>query len=258
MSKHHHAEHTKTEKERKNSAFQAEETAEGPKNLSEKAAETSTETSAETPAETFSETSAENAARTEAETRETGPEKAETESAGAGDQVQAQTPEERIACLEAKLAEANDQYLRKAAEFENFRKRMNQEKQSAIDFANQSLLLDLISVIDDFERAIKAAETQREAAGQDPEQISASFNGLYEGISMIEKRLVSQLENKWGLKRFDSAGEPFDPNRHEAIMMEKSAEINDPVVGEDFIKGYTLKERVVRAAKVKVLMPENA
>ncbi|MDR2177373.1 MAG: nucleotide exchange factor GrpE, partial [Treponema sp.] len=153
---------------------------------------------------------------------------------------------------------ANDQYLRKAAEFENFRKRMNQEKQTAIDFANQSLLLDIISVIDDFERAIKAAETQREAAGQDPEQISASFNGLYEGIGMIEKRLVSQLENKWGLKRFDSAGEPFDPNRHEAIMMEKSSEINDPVVAEDFIKGYTLKERVVRAAKVKVLMPENA
>ncbi|MDR0586312.1 MAG: nucleotide exchange factor GrpE [Treponema sp.] len=246
MSKHHHAEHTKAEKERKNPAFQAEETAEGPESLSEKAAETPLENAAE--------------GEFAPETRETGPEKAETESAGTGDQVpvQMQTPEERIACLEAKLAEANNQYLRKAAEFENFRKRMNQEKQSAIDFANQSLLLDLISVIDDFERAIKAAETQREAAGQDPEQISASFNGLYEGISMIEKRLVSQLENKWGLKRFDSAGEPFDPNRHEAIMMEKSAEINDPVVGEDFIKGYTLKERVVRAAKVKVLMPENA
>ncbi|MDR2143144.1 MAG: nucleotide exchange factor GrpE [Treponema sp.] len=253
MSKHHHAEHTKTEKERKNPAFQAEETAVGPEDLSEKAPESSK----------AAETSAENAAQGEAETRETGFEKAETESAGAEDQVPVQPrtpedPEDRTVCLEAKLAEANDQYLRKAAEFENFRKRMNQEKQNAIDFANQNLLLDLISVIDDFERAIKAAETQREAAGQDPEQISASFNGLYEGISMIEKRLVSQLENKWGLKRFDSAGEPFDPNRHEAIMMEKSAEITDPVVQEDFIKGYTLKERVVRAAKVKVLMPENA
>ncbi|MDR1506778.1 MAG: nucleotide exchange factor GrpE [Treponema sp.] len=167
-------------------------------------------------------------------------------------------PEEKIACLEAELADANDQYLRKAADFENFRKRMNQEKQSAIDFANQGLLMDLIPVIDDFERAIKAAEAQREAAGQDTEQISAGFNSLCEGISMIEKRLVSQMENKWGLKRFDSAGETFDPNRHEAIMMEKSSEINDPVVAEDFIKGYTLKDRVVRAAKVKVIMPENA
>jgi molecular chaperone GrpE len=167
------------------------------------------------------------------------------------------TAEERIAELEAKLAEANDQYLRKAADFENYRKRMNQEKQSAIDFANQNLLLDLIAVIDDFERAIKSAETQREAAGGDGEQIAAGYNSLYEGISMIEKNLVSQLENKWGLKRFDSAGESFDPNRHEAIMMEKSAEIEEPVVAEDFIKGYILKDRVIRPAKVKVVMPEN-
>jgi molecular chaperone GrpE len=245
MSKHHHAEHIKAEKDRKDPVSPAEETAE--------------ETAERT--ENLPDKAPENAGQGEGETQ---PGKAEAEAAGqetcdsAKGQVPFKSPEEQIADLEAKLAEANDQYLRKAAEFENFRKRMNQEKQSAIDFANQSLLLDLISIIDDFERAIKAAETQREAAGQDPEQISASFNGLHEGISMIEKRLVSQLENKWGLKRFDSAGEPFDPNRHEAIMMEKSSEISDPVVAEDFIKGYTLKERVVRAAKVKVLMPENA
>ncbi|MDR2552948.1 MAG: nucleotide exchange factor GrpE [Treponema sp.] len=164
---------------------------------------------------------------------------------------------ERIAVLEAQAAEANDNYLRKAADFENYRKRMNQEKQSAIDYANQTLLLDLVSVIDDFERAIKAAETQREAAGNDPGQIAASFSSLREGIGMIEKNLVSQLENKWGLKRFDSAGEPFDPNRHEAIMMEKSADLEEPVVAEDFIKGYILKDRVIRPAKVKVVMPEK-
>jgi molecular chaperone GrpE len=241
MSKHHHAEHKKAEREQKNPAS-PEEKAERQDDLAEKTPEFPPEHAGQ--------------GEFAPETQETGPGRTETESAG--ESAPLKSPEEQIAFLEAKLAEANDQYLRKAAEFENFRKRMNQEKQNAIDFANQSLLLDLISVIDDFERAIKAAETQREAAGQDTEQISASFNGLYEGISMIEKRLVSQLENKWGLKRFDSAGEPFDPNRHEAIMMEKSAEINDPVVGEDFIKGYTLKERVVRAAKVKVLMPENA
>jgi molecular chaperone GrpE len=152
--------------------------------------------------------------------------------------------EEKATALEAQVAELNDQYLRKAAEFENFRKRMNREKQDAIDFANQNLLLDLIPVIDDFERAIKAAET------------SQDFTSLYEGISMIEKRLLSQLENKWGLKRFDSAGEAFDPNRHEAIMAEKSAGISEPTVQEDLIKGYTLKDRVIRSAKVKVLMPE--
>ena len=74
------------------------------------------------------------------------------------------TPEEKIAELEAKLAETRDQLLRKAADFENFRKRMNQEKQSAIEYANQSLLLDIIPVIDDFERAILAGENSTDFA----------------------------------------------------------------------------------------------
>jgi molecular chaperone GrpE len=155
------------------------------------------------------------------------------------------SPEEKIAGLEAQLAETRDQLLRKAADFENFRKRMNQEKQSAIDYANQSLLLDIIPIIDDFERAIQSGET------------AADVTSFLDGIKMIEKRLTSQLESKWGLTRFNSAGEPFDPNRHEALMMEKSAETTELVVKEDLQKGYMLKDRVIRAAKVKVLMPED-
>jgi molecular chaperone GrpE len=157
----------------------------------------------------------------------------------------------KIAKLEAELAESRDQLLRKAADFENFRKRMNQEKQNAIDFANQSLLLDIIPVIDDFERAIQSAESSAELAGL------PAGKAMLDGITMIEKRLISQLEGKWGLKRFSSAGEPFDPNRHEAMMMEKSPDVQEPVVQEDFVKGYTLKDRVIRAAKVKVIMPED-
>jgi len=151
--------------------------------------------------------------------------------------------EAKIIALEAELSELKDQYLRKAAEFENFRKRLQREKQDAIEFANQSLLLDLIPVIDDFERAIKSSEAARD------------YDALHEGISMIEKRLVSQLENKWGLVRYESAGEPFDPNKHEAIMMEQSETVQEPIVGEDLIKGYKLKDRIIRTAKVKVLMP---
>ena len=155
------------------------------------------------------------------------------------------TSEEKIAELEAQLAEIRDQLLRKAADFENFRKRINQEKQNAIEYANQSLLLDIIPVIDDFERAIQSVESSRD------------FTTLLDGITMIEKRMISQLESKWGLKRFNSAGEPFDPNRHEALMMEKSPDVAEAVVTEDLIKGYMLKDRVIRAAKVKVTMPEN-
>ncbi|MCL2244121.1 MAG: nucleotide exchange factor GrpE [Treponema sp.] len=155
------------------------------------------------------------------------------------------TAEEKIATLEAQVAEIRDQLLRKAADFENFRKRMNQEKQGAIEYANQSLLLDIIPVIDDFERAIQAGES------------STDLSGFLDGIKMIEKRLTSQLEGKWGLKRFNCAGELFDPNIHEALMMEKSPDVSEPTVQEEFAKGYLLKDRVIRAAKVKVLMPEE-
>lgn len=160
-------------------------------------------------------------------------------------------PDEKIAELEAQVAEIRDQLLRKAADFENFRKRMNQEKQNAIEFANQSLLLDIIPVIDDFERAIQSAQNSAEL-----NELPAG-KAMLDGIIMIEKRLTGQLEAKWGLKRFNSAGEPFDPNRHEAMMMEKSPDVEESMVQEDFIKGYTLKERVIRAAKVKVLVPES-
>ena len=149
----------------------------------------------------------------------------------------------RLASMEAENSNLKDQYLRKAADFENFRKRMVREKQDAIDFANQTLLLDIIPVLDDFERAIKSSEATRD------------YGNFHEGISMIEKRLVSLLETKWGLARFDSAGQPFDPNRHEALMVEKTADVEEATVGEDLMKGYLLKERVVRSAKVKVLMP---
>ncbi|MCL2138089.1 MAG: nucleotide exchange factor GrpE [Treponema sp.] len=158
--------------------------------------------------------------------------------------------EEKIAHLEQKLADANDQLLRKIADFENFRKRMNQEKQKAIEFANESLLKDIIPVIDDFERAIKSAELSKE--------ISALPEGkaMLDGIAMIEKQLTSRLETNWGLKRFDSAGQLFDHNIHEAMFMEKSPDVTEPIVQEDFIKGFMLKDRVIRAAKVKVLMPD--
>jgi molecular chaperone GrpE len=158
--------------------------------------------------------------------------------------------EDKLADITAQLEEVRDQLLRKTADFENYRKRMNQEKQKAIEFANESLLLDLIPTMDDFERAIQSAEISEELSGL------PAGKAMLDGITMIEKQLVSKLENKWGLKRFNCAGEIFDPNLHEAMLMEKSPDIEEPVVQEYFIKGYMLKDRVIRAAKVKVLMPE--
>lgn len=160
-------------------------------------------------------------------------------AAGGGEENAAALVQE----LQTKLAELNDQYLRKAADFENFRKRVNRDKQDLADFANQNLILDLLPILDDFERAVKSAD------------VSKDFAGFYEGIMMIQKQIAVQLENKWGLKPFDSVGEIFDPTRHEAIQMEKKAGIAEAVVQEDYAKGYCLKEKVIRCAKVKVLMP---
>jgi molecular chaperone GrpE len=168
-----------------------------------------------------------------------------------GSEVKPVGLEQKNAELEAKLAELNDQYLRKAADFENYRKRVTREKQELTDFANQNLILDLLPVIDDFERAIKSVETSSSL------QSVPDFKSFYEGVSMIEKRLYADLENKWGLKRFDSEGQPFDPNRHEALQVEKAAGIQDAMVKEDYVKGYQLKDKVIRFAKVKVLMPDG-
>jgi molecular chaperone GrpE len=209
----------------------------------------------------------------EAAGAETDPEKAEN-GPGAAQEADS-SPERKIADLEARLArsgaelaESRDQYLRKAADFENFRKRMNREKQDAIDFANQTLLLDLIPVLDDFDRALESAKItveqgegsagERGSRAEEAGALSKDLKSFYEGFAMIARRLSSTLETKWGLKSYVSAGEPFDPNRHEALMMEKSAEVTEQMVQQDLLKGYTLKDRVIRSAKVKVLVPDPA
>lgn len=149
----------------------------------------------------------------------------------------------RIKELEEENSDLKDQLLRKQADYENFRKRMFREKEDAIRYANSRLLLDLTSVIDDFERAIHSAE------------ISKDFDSFLEGISLIEKQMTAMLKNRWGLKRFSSQGEKFDPGKHEAIASEESDKIDDPVVLEDYQKGYYLNDRLLRPARVKVAKP---
>lgn len=144
------------------------------------------------------------------------------------------------------IADLKDKYLRKQADFDNFRKRMLREKEDSIKFANTALLMDIINVIDDFERALQSS------------QDSNDFTSLHSGIEMIEKQMISMLETNWGLKRFDSAGEAFDPEKHEALMMEESDEYDVQTVLDDFMKGYVLHDRVIRHAKVKVSKPVPA
>jgi molecular chaperone GrpE len=177
-----------------------------------------------------------------------GGEAAGEQSAAAG--VGAASTEEEIAELTARVqelehenSELKDQYLRKQADFENFRKRMTREKADAIAYANKQLLLDILPIIDDFERAIKSAEESRD------------FDSFHEGVALIEKQFTSMLERKWGLRRFDSEGEEFDPQKHEAVMTDENGEHEQPTVVEDYQKGYFLNDKVLRSAKVKVAVP---
>jgi molecular chaperone GrpE len=158
----------------------------------------------------------------------------------AGDE---KTISERLAQLEAENADLKDKYLRKYAEFDNFKKRMIREREEASKYSNAMLLLDITGIIDNFERALKSAEDGK------------GFKHFHSGIAIIEKQLVSILEKKWGLERFSAKGAAFDPERHEAIMAEESAKVETATVVEDLQSGYLLHGRVLRPAKVKVLQP---
>ena len=144
--------------------------------------------------------------------------------------------------LQTEVSTLKDQYLRKLADYENFRKRMFREKDDAVQFANSQLLTDLVSVLDDFDRAVSSSETSRD------------FQSLHDGVDMIRRQLLGLLESKYGLSRFDSMGEPFDPNHHEAMMSEQG-NCDEPTVVEEYSKGYRLRDRILRSAKVKVRMP---
>jgi molecular chaperone GrpE len=151
--------------------------------------------------------------------------------------------ENRVKELESENSELKSQYLRKQADFENFRKRVQREKKEAIQYANSDLLLDLVSIIDDFERAIKSSEESRD------------FESFHDGIKLIEKQFVGMLERKYGLQRMESEGNEFDPQMHEAINMEERSDYDVQMVMEDYQRGYMLHDRVLRHAKVKVAVP---
>ena len=175
-----------------------------------------------------------------------------TEAVCAAEHGQEAKPEssnaEKLASLEAKCRELQDQYLRKAADFDNYRKRMIREKQEAIDYANTNLISDLLQILDDFDRAIEAGKK----AG---EEGAAAF---MQGVVMIRSSLFSLLESKYGLQYYEVQGKAFNPDIHEAVATNLSADVTEPTVGAELQKGYKLKERIIRPAKVMVLMPAPA
>lgn len=151
----------------------------------------------------------------------------------------------RIEELEAEAADYKDKYLRAVADFQNLRKRSIQEKQEAYDYANTNLLKDLLDSLDNFDRTVEAA-----SSASDPKAIA-------DGVTMINKSMVSMLENKYDLVAYGAVGDAFDPDIHEAIGKSDDP-VAEPVLKAVYLKGYKLKDRVIRHAKVMVSMPDGS
>ena len=155
------------------------------------------------------------------------------------------TPEEKIAALEKENADLKDQLLRRAADFDNYRKRMMKEKQDTYDYANAGLLCDLLDSLDNFDRTIDAAKDAKDA------------KAIADGIKMINKNLVKMLEDKYGLTGYGKEGDEFNPDEHEAIGRMEDEKAKKETLAQVYLKGYKLKDKVIRHAKVMVKVPKQ-
>ena len=141
----------------------------------------------------------------------------------------------------AKAQEHWDRLLRVSADFDNYKKRAARERQDAIRFANESLIQKLIPVLDNFEMALASAQSPQ---GNSP-------NALTTGVNMIYSQLRTAMADA-GLEEIDATGKPFDPNWHEAVAQQPSADVAEGNVLQQVRKGYKLKDRLIRPASVVV------
>jgi molecular chaperone GrpE len=137
-----------------------------------------------------------------------------------------------------------DKYLRLAAELENFKKLAQKQKQEYSQFANESLLKELLPIVDNLERAVKCVRDGHAA------------DGLIQGVELTLKQFTETLA-KFGVKPIDSLGAAFDPTRHQAVARQESQTAAENTVIEEYQKGYQLHDRILRAAMVVVAGPDN-
>lgn len=158
----------------------------------------------------------------------------ENEAPGLNREASAETPEE----VRKEEEDLQTRYLRLAADFQNFRRRAEKERSDVYAYANEKILLELLDVIDSFERAMDHPWEAGEAR-------------LMEGMAMILKQLQSVLE-KNHVEVIDALGQPFDPACHDAVMTEPSQAHESGKVTKVVKKGYTLNKKVIRPAMVAV------
>ena len=170
-------------------------------------------------------------------------------NAGASSDSEEEKPQEltdaqKMEQLEKENAELKDQLLRRAADFDNYRKRMIKEKQETFDYANANLLADLLDSLDNFDRTLEAGAT------------ATDVKSIVDGIKMVNGNLVKMLETKYGLSSFAAEGDDFNPDVHEAIGRVEE-DVTKETLKQVYLKGYKLKDKVIRNAKVMVSIPKN-
>lgn len=149
---------------------------------------------------------------------------------------------------ELELAEAQDKYLRLAAEFENFKKRSARERSESINSASDLLIMQLLDVIDNFDRALQQTEQSIRQKKVDKEKL---FDSLHDGSRMIHDQLKKMLESH-GVEEIQAEGALFDPELHEATLHIETGDTKPDHVAQVISKGYKKGKRVLRHAKVGV------
>jgi len=168
------------------------------------------------------------------------------EDLGAVDEISDQdadnTKEE--ADLQTELEQTKERMLRIAADAENYKKRMEREKERMVKYAGENILRELLPTVDNLERALEQAKTETEDA-------DAKLASMLEGVELTYKGLLSILE-KFDVKPIESVGRKFNPDEMDALTMEADDEVPANHVLREFAKGYRFKDRVLRHAQVVV------
>jgi molecular chaperone GrpE len=160
-----------------------------------------------------------------------------------------QEMEEKVESLKKEAAENHDRLLRVAAEFENYKKRAAREMNDFRKFANESFVKAMLPVVDSLDLAIESSSNDKHAN-----------NSMVEGVNMTLKEILKVFE-QFGVKRFESIGNTFDPSLHQAVMQEETKAYPDNTVSKELQKGYMIHDRLLRPAMVvvskKIAEPEN-
>ncbi len=188
----------------------------------------------ESPAEETLKNEPETDRQGEPEAGQDGTEAKETETAEAG-----AAEKDPLAEVQAKAAELTDRVQRQMAEFENFRKRTEKEKAAMFDMGSRNVIEKILPVIDNFERGLGSVPAE---AKEDPFVV---------GMDKVYKQLMKTLEDL-GVKAIEAKGQPFNPELHNAVMHIEDDAIDENIVVEEFQKGYTYHDSVVRYSMVKV------